>query len=55
MGSIALTVLTITLGSFFIFVGQFKITSKISPEIHEDMVKITSKSSFFFLQLNLET
>jgi len=37
MGSIALTVLTLTLGMFFIFVGQFKLTPKFFPEIHEDM------------------
>lgn len=39
MGSIALTVLTLTLGMFFIFVGQFKVTSKFFPDIHEDMVR----------------
>ena len=44
MGSIALTVLTLTLGIFFIFVGQFKITSKFFPDIHEDMVKMNSSS-----------
>ena len=38
MGSIALTVLTLTLGMFFIFVGQFKVTPKFFPDIHEDMV-----------------
>lgn len=38
MGSIALTVLTLTLGAFFVFVGQFKVTPKFFPEIHEDMV-----------------
>jgi hypothetical protein len=38
MGSIALTVLTLTLGVFFVFVGHFKITPKFFPEIHEDMV-----------------
>ncbi|CAF4734096.1 unnamed protein product [Rotaria sp. Silwood1] len=37
MGSIALTVLTLTLGMFFIFVGQFKITPKFFPDVHEDM------------------
>jgi uncharacterized membrane protein YphA (DoxX/SURF4 family) len=37
MGSIALTVLTLALGVFFIFVGQFKITSKFFPDVHEDM------------------
>jgi hypothetical protein len=38
MGSIALTVLTISLGAFFMFVGHFKITPKFFPDIHEDMV-----------------
>ncbi|CAF0787669.1 unnamed protein product [Adineta steineri] len=37
MGSIALTVLTLTLGMFFMFVGQFKVTPKFFPDIHEDM------------------
>jgi len=37
MGSIALTVLTLTLGMFFIFVGQFKITPQFFPKEHEDM------------------
>jgi len=37
MASIALTVLTLTLGMFFIFVGQFKITPQFFPDIHEDM------------------
>jgi hypothetical protein len=38
MASLALTVLTLTLGAFFIFVGQLKITSQFFPDIHEDMV-----------------
>ncbi len=38
MGSIALTVLTISLGAFFMFVGHLKITPKFFPDIHEDMV-----------------
>jgi len=37
MGSIALTVLSLTLGLFFILVGQFKVTPKFFPEVHEDM------------------
>ncbi|CAF3322297.1 unnamed protein product [Rotaria socialis] len=37
MGSLALTVLTLTLGMFFIFVGQFKITPQFFPDVHEDM------------------
>ncbi|CAF0819545.1 unnamed protein product [Rotaria sordida] len=37
MASIALTVLTLTLGMFFIFVGHFKITPKFFPDVHEDM------------------
>jgi hypothetical protein len=43
MGSIALTVLTLALGVFFIFVGQFKITSKFFPDVHEDMVENSLK------------
>lgn len=37
MASIALTVLTLTLGMFFIFVGQFKVTPTFFPDVHEDM------------------
>ncbi|CAF0989513.1 unnamed protein product [Rotaria magnacalcarata] len=37
MGSLALTVLTLTLGMFFIFVGQFKVTPQFFPDVHEDM------------------
>jgi len=39
MSSIALSVLTLTLGMFFILVGQFKVTPKFFPDIHEDMVR----------------
>ncbi|CAF1600814.1 unnamed protein product, partial [Didymodactylos carnosus] len=35
--SLALTVLSLTLGLFFILVGQFKVTPKFFPEVHEDM------------------
>jgi len=38
MGSIALTVLTLTLGLFFVFVGHFKLTPQFFPDVHEDMV-----------------
>ncbi|CAF3485881.1 unnamed protein product [Rotaria sp. Silwood1] len=37
MSSLALTVLTLTVGMFFILTGQFKVTSKFFPDIHEDM------------------
>jgi hypothetical protein len=40
MSSLALTVLTLTLGIFFILIGQFKITSKFFPDVHDDMVRI---------------
>jgi len=40
MSSIALSVLTLTLGMFFMLIGQFKVTSKFFPDIHEDMVRI---------------
>jgi hypothetical protein len=42
MSSLALTVLTLTLGMFFILIGQFKVTSKIFPDVHDDMVRIKS-------------
>lgn len=51
MSSLALTVLSLTLGIFFILIGQFKVTSKFFPEIHEDMVCTHSSPinlSFFF-------
>jgi len=35
--SIALTVLSLTLGLFFIMLGQFKVTPKFFPDVHEDM------------------
>jgi hypothetical protein len=38
MGSIALTVLTLTLGMFFMFVGHLKITPQFFPDVHEQMV-----------------
>lgn len=38
MNSIALTVLSLTLGMFFILVGQFKVTPKFFPDVHDDMV-----------------
>lgn len=41
MSSIALFVITLTLGLFFIFIGQFKVTPKFFPDIHDDMVKST--------------
>ncbi|CAF3369398.1 unnamed protein product [Rotaria socialis] len=37
MSSLALHVLTLTLGLFFILVGQFKVTPKLFPDIHQDM------------------
>ncbi|CAF1042908.1 unnamed protein product [Adineta steineri] len=37
MSSVALSVLTLTLGMFFILIGQFKVTPKYFPDIHEDM------------------
>jgi hypothetical protein len=40
MSSLALSVLTVTLGMFFILIGQFKITPKFFPDVHEDMVRI---------------
>jgi hypothetical protein len=39
MSSLALTVLTLTIGLFFILIGQFKVTPKFFPDIHEDMVR----------------
>jgi hypothetical protein len=39
MTSLALSVVTLSLGVFFILIGQFKVTPKFFPEIHEDMVK----------------
>ena len=47
MASLALTVLTLTLGMFFIFVGQFKVTPKFFPDIHEDMVP--NRLTFFLI------
>lgn len=38
MSSLALTVLTLTLGMFFILIGQFKVTPKFFPDIYDDMV-----------------
>ena len=60
MASVALTVLTLTLGMFFIFVGQFKITPKFFPEIHEDMVNNRLKSfrminKFFLLETRIRS
>lgn len=40
MSSLALSVLSLTLGLFFILIGQFKVTPKFFPEIYEDMVRI---------------
>ncbi|UJR30665.1 hypothetical protein I4U23_018189 [Adineta vaga] len=37
MSSLALSVLTLTLGMYFILMGQFKITSRYFPDIYEDM------------------
>ncbi|CAF0948761.1 unnamed protein product [Rotaria sordida] len=37
MSSVALFVITLTIGIFFILIGQFKVTSKFFPDIHEDM------------------
>jgi hypothetical protein len=54
MSSLALSVVTLTLGMFFILVGQFKITPKFFPEIHEDMVRTNFhqfKISFFFYSI----
>jgi hypothetical protein len=48
MSSIALSVLTLTLGMFFILVGQFKVTPKFFPDIHEDMVR----SNFFLVRID---
>lgn len=35
--SLIVTVLTLTLGIFFILVGQFKVTPQFFPDIHADM------------------
>ena len=40
MSSLALSVLTLTLGMYFILTGQFKVTPKFFPDIHDDMVRI---------------
>jgi len=48
MGSIALTVLTLTLGMFFIFVGQFKITPKFFPDVHDDMKREFGRANKVF-------
>ena len=42
MSSLALSVLTLTLGMFFILIGQFKITPKFFPDVYEDMVRMNS-------------
>ena len=52
MGSLALTALTITLGMFFIFVGQFKITPQFFPEVHEDMVNIIYSFTIICIFMN---
>lgn len=46
MRSLALTSLTLTLGLFFVLVGQFQVTPKFFPDIHQSMV---SNETFFTL------
>ncbi|XP_029648166.2 transmembrane protein 35A [Octopus sinensis] len=39
MGSVVLTVLSVTIGIFFIFIGTLKLNSSISTEIYREMRK----------------
>lgn len=45
--SLVLSLLTLTLGMFFILIGQFKVTPKFFPDIHEDMVRIDLQVNVF--------
>jgi len=49
MSSLALSVLTLTLGLFFILIGQFKITPKFFPDVYDDMVRINVENNFFII------
>jgi hypothetical protein len=56
MSTLALSVLTLTLGMFFILMGHFKITPGFFPEIHDDMVRRNSslfEISFFYFIRNV--
>lgn len=38
--SLPLTVLSLTLGFFFVFVGLLKVTPEINPTMHNDLVSL---------------
>ncbi|CAF1226165.1 unnamed protein product [Adineta ricciae] len=53
MNSLAPSVLTLTLGMFFILMGQFKVTPRYFPDVYEDMKQEFGRNNkvFPFYQL----